>query len=88
MPMLVEDKTRASSARTREKPFLTNGTLAPRTAWRPNANFALPPNRCVFHAISITDSTASRSGVPREADHRFHGKPIGHSTEADHLIWG
>ena len=24
---------------------------------------------CVFHAIPITDSTGSRSPVPREADH-------------------
>lgn len=31
---------------------------------------------CVFHAISITDSTASRSGIPREADHPFHAKSI------------
>lgn len=41
---------------------------------------------CVFHAKSNTDSTASRSGVPREAEHRFHGKPIGHSREAEHRI--
>jgi hypothetical protein len=40
--------------------------------------------KCVFHAISITDSAASRSGIPREADHPFHGMPIGHSTHADH----
>ncbi|MDP3504979.1 MAG: group II intron reverse transcriptase/maturase, partial [Myxococcales bacterium] len=35
---------------------------------------------CVFHAISITNSTATRSGIPREADHPFHGKPITRST--------
>ncbi len=26
-------------------------------------------SNCVFHVISITDSTASRSPIPREADH-------------------
>ena len=25
--------------------------------------------KCVFHAISITHSTACRSGIPRQADH-------------------
>lgn len=49
---------------------------------------------CVFHAIAITHSTATRSGIPPEADHPFHVKPITCSTESrspvprevDHLM--
>jgi hypothetical protein len=40
--------------------------------------------KCVFHAIAITDSRGSRSPVPRESDHRFHGKPISDSAGVDH----
>jgi|GEM_PF-6616310 len=32
---------------------------------------------CVFHAKPVTRSTASRSLIPRQAGHRFHGKPVG-----------
>jgi hypothetical protein len=41
---------------------------------------------CVFHAISITDSTAKRSPIPRHCDHRFHGKAISDSTAIRSLI--
>ncbi|MCE2646774.1 MAG: hypothetical protein LW835_16555, partial [Burkholderiaceae bacterium] len=35
------------------------------------------PTHCVFHAKPVTRSTASRSLIPRQAGHRFHGKPVG-----------
>jgi len=47
----------------------------------------MPPiGRCVFHAISITDSTANRSPIPAQFDHRFHGNPISDSTANRSLI--
>jgi DNA-binding transcriptional ArsR family regulator len=41
---------------------------------------------CVFHAISITDSTAKRSSIPAQFDHRFHGNSITDSTANRSLI--
>jgi putative tryptophan/tyrosine transport system substrate-binding protein len=41
---------------------------------------------CVFHAISITDSTAIRSLIPPQPDRRFHGNPIIDSTAIRSLI--
>jgi hypothetical protein len=41
---------------------------------------------CVFHAISITDSTANRSAIPAQIDQRFHGNPISDSTANRSLI--
>jgi hypothetical protein len=67
-----------------------SGLTAKAFAERNGFNLKTFENRkyCVFHAISITDSAGSRSGIPREADHRFHGKPNGHSREAEHLMNG
>ena len=59
------------------------------SAWLRVRRQALPEsaeNFCVFHAIPITDSTGSRSPVPREADHRFHGNPISDSAGVDHPV--
>ena len=46
----------------------------------------LEKDRCVFHAISITDSTAKRSSIPAQFDHRFHGNSITDSTANRSLI--
>jgi len=43
-------------------------------------------NDCVFHAISITDSTAIRSPIPAQFDHPFHGNPISDSTANRSLV--
>ena len=43
---------------------------------------------CVFQSKSITDSTASRSPIPRQADQRFRSKPITDSTASRSLLIG
>jgi hypothetical protein len=48
--------------------------------------FSLAVEGCVFHAISITDSTAKRSPIPHHCDHWFHGKAISDSTAIRSLI--
>ena len=38
--------------------------------------FLVPAGTCIFQPKPITDSGASRSPIPSEADHRFRPKPI------------
>src|SRR5512143_2423125 len=41
---------------------------------------------CVHRTIAITDSGASRSPIPEQADHRFRSKPITDSGASRSLI--
>ncbi|QRO01362.1 hypothetical protein JRI60_21225 [Archangium violaceum] len=45
----------------------------------PSRALRVPASRpeCVHRTIAITDSGASRSPIPEQADHRFRSKPIG-----------